>query len=87
MKLKSPTGTALAAAVGSNANNLRTSFWVRSCTDATTYRFESAAFDLLFSRFGVMFFAEPARDILLALSNVRFWGKADISRTFPNVCF
>jgi SAM-dependent methyltransferase len=55
--------------------------------DATTYRFESAAFDLLFSRFGVMFFAEPARDILLALSNVRFWGKADISRTFPNVCF
>jgi ubiquinone/menaquinone biosynthesis C-methylase UbiE len=26
--------------------------------DATTYRFESAAFDLLFSRFGVMFFAE-----------------------------
>jgi hypothetical protein len=29
--------------------------------DATTYRFEAAAFDLLFSRFGVMFFAEPAR--------------------------
>jgi ubiquinone/menaquinone biosynthesis C-methylase UbiE len=29
--------------------------------DATTYRFESAAFDLLFSHFGVMFFAEPAR--------------------------
>ena len=29
--------------------------------DATTYRFESGAFDLLFSRFGVMFFAEPAR--------------------------
>jgi SAM-dependent methyltransferase len=29
--------------------------------DATTYRFESAAFDLLFSRFGIMFFAEPAR--------------------------
>jgi SAM-dependent methyltransferase len=28
--------------------------------DATTYRFESAAFDLLFSRFGVMFFAELA---------------------------
>ena len=29
--------------------------------DATTYRFEPAAFDLLFSRFGVMFFAEPVR--------------------------
>src|SRR5215831_17912004 len=29
--------------------------------DATTYQFESAAFDLLFSRFGVMFFAEPAK--------------------------
>ena len=132
MKLKSPTGIALAAAVGSNANNLRTSSWVRSCkqrwserscgrasvlsisaatgansialaervgrsgqvlgvdvsapmlaraaerlppgapvkfvrADATTYRFESAAFDLLFSRFGVMFFAEPAR----AFANLR----------------
>src|SRR5262249_20519921 len=31
MKLKLPTGIALAAAVGSNANNLRTSCWVRSC--------------------------------------------------------
>src|SRR5262249_40469843 len=31
MKLKSPIGTALRAAVGSNANNLRTLFWVRSC--------------------------------------------------------
>src|SRR6185437_4081101 len=29
--------------------------------DATTYRFPRAGFDLLFSRFGVMFFAEPAR--------------------------
>jgi SAM-dependent methyltransferase len=29
--------------------------------DATTHRFEPAAFDLLFSRFGVMFFAEPVR--------------------------
>jgi SAM-dependent methyltransferase len=35
--------------------------------DATTYRFESAEFDLLFSRFGVMFFAEPAR----AFTNLR----------------
>ena len=35
--------------------------------DATTYQFESAAFDLLFSRFGVMFFAEPAR----AFANLR----------------
>jgi SAM-dependent methyltransferase len=35
--------------------------------DATTYRFESAAFDLLFSRFGVMFFAEPTR----AFANLR----------------
>ncbi|HUB95074.1 MAG TPA: methyltransferase domain-containing protein [Stellaceae bacterium] len=29
--------------------------------DATTYAFERADVDLLFSRFGVMFFAEPAR--------------------------
>ena len=29
--------------------------------DATTYPFPAGAFDLLFSRFGVMFFAEPAR--------------------------
>jgi SAM-dependent methyltransferase len=35
--------------------------------DATTYKFESTAFDLLFSRFGVMFFAEPAR----AFANLR----------------
>jgi SAM-dependent methyltransferase len=35
--------------------------------DATTYQFELAAFDLLFSRFGVMFFAEPAR----AFANLR----------------
>jgi ubiquinone/menaquinone biosynthesis C-methylase UbiE len=35
--------------------------------DATTYRFETATFDLLFSRFGVMFFAEPAR----AFANLR----------------
>src|SRR5262249_26313305 len=33
----------------------------------TTYRFEAAAFDLLFSRFGVMFFAKPAR----AFANLR----------------
>ncbi len=35
--------------------------------DATTYKFPPAAFDLLFSRFGVMFFAEPAR----AFANLR----------------
>jgi SAM-dependent methyltransferase len=29
--------------------------------DATTYAFAPGSFDLLFSRFGVMFFAEPAR--------------------------
>jgi len=29
--------------------------------DATTHQFSRASFDLLFSRFGVMFFAEPAR--------------------------
>jgi len=35
--------------------------------DATTYAFARAAFDLLFSRFGVMFFAEPTR----AFANLR----------------
>ncbi len=35
--------------------------------DATTHQFEPAAFDLLFSRFGVMFFAEPVR----AFANLR----------------
>jgi SAM-dependent methyltransferase len=35
--------------------------------DATTYQFEPAAFDLLFSRFGVMFFAEPS----CAFTNLR----------------
>ena len=35
--------------------------------DATTYAFPRAAFDLLFSRLGVMFFAEPAR----SFSNLR----------------
>jgi SAM-dependent methyltransferase len=35
--------------------------------DATTYTFRPAAFDLLFSRFGVMFFAEPAH----AFTNLR----------------
>ena len=35
--------------------------------DATVYRFEPAAFDLLASRFGVMFFAEPA----LSFANMR----------------
>jgi hypothetical protein len=38
MTLKSPTGTALAAAVGSNANNLRTSSWVRSCRRRSSER-------------------------------------------------
>jgi SAM-dependent methyltransferase len=35
--------------------------------DATTFQFPPASFDLLFSRFGVMFFAEPAR----AFANLR----------------
>jgi len=35
--------------------------------DATTYAFEKGAFDLLFSRHGVMFFAEPER----AFANLR----------------
>ncbi len=32
--------------------------------DATAYRFESGAADLLFSRFGVMFFAEPQKSFV-----------------------
>ena len=35
--------------------------------DATVYPFEPASFDLLFSRFGVMFFADPA----LSFANMR----------------
>jgi SAM-dependent methyltransferase len=35
--------------------------------DAQTHRFEPAAFDVLFSRFGVMFFADPA----VAFANLR----------------
>src|SRR3978361_269434 len=35
--------------------------------DATVYPFDPASFDLLFSRFGVMFFADPT----LSLHNVR----------------
>jgi len=37
------------------------------CADATSYPFPRATFDLLFSRFGVMFFAEPVR----AFANLR----------------
>ncbi len=37
------------------------------CGDAQTYAFEAAAFDLLFSRFGVMFFIDPAA----AFANLR----------------
>src|SRR5262245_59085133 len=36
-------------------------------TDATTYPVQTGAFDLLFSRFGVMFFADPVR----AFTNLR----------------
>jgi ubiquinone/menaquinone biosynthesis C-methylase UbiE len=37
------------------------------CGDAATYPFEAGAFDVLFSRFGVMFFADP----LQAFQNLR----------------
>jgi SAM-dependent methyltransferase len=46
--------------------------------DATTYLFETA-FDLLFSRFGVMFFAEPAR----AFANLRTALKPSGRLAFP----
>jgi SAM-dependent methyltransferase len=36
-------------------------------SDATTYPFEAASFDLVFSRFGVMFFADPT----MAFKNLR----------------
>jgi predicted GIY-YIG superfamily endonuclease len=55
MKLKSPTGIALAAAVGSNANNLRTSSWVRSCKQRWSERSCGKASMLLISA------AVPAR--------------------------
>jgi SAM-dependent methyltransferase len=37
------------------------------CADAQTYAFEAGAFDMIISRFGVMFFADPVR----AFANLR----------------
>jgi ubiquinone/menaquinone biosynthesis C-methylase UbiE len=38
------------------------------CADAQTHAFEPAAFDMIISRFGVMFFADPVR----AFANLRY---------------
>jgi ubiquinone/menaquinone biosynthesis C-methylase UbiE len=46
--------------------------------DATTYAFAPAQADLLFSRFGVMFFADPAR----SFANMRRALRADARLTF-----
>ena len=54
----------LARARGDNADSPHLDF---VCGDAQVYRFEPAAFDLVFSRFGVMFFADPAA----AFANLR----------------
>jgi ubiquinone/menaquinone biosynthesis C-methylase UbiE len=43
--------------------------------DATTYPFEPGAADLLVSRFGVMFFAEPARSFANIRTGVRKGGR------------
>ena len=43
--------------------------------DATTYPFSRGDFDLLFSRFGVMFFAEPARSFTNLRSALRPAGR------------
>jgi SAM-dependent methyltransferase len=54
----------LARARASAPKELPVDFMV---ADATVYRFDPASFDLLVSRFGVMFFAEPA----VAFANMR----------------
>lgn len=43
--------------------------------DATAYRFAPAAADLLFSRFGVMFFAEPGKSFANMRSGLRRGGR------------
>lgn len=43
--------------------------------DATTYRFAEASYDMLFSRFGVMFFAEPIRAFANLRSALRAGGR------------
>jgi len=49
------------------------------CADATTYPFQPAAFDLLFSRFGVMFFAEPARSFANLRTALRPGGRLTLA--------
>jgi ubiquinone/menaquinone biosynthesis C-methylase UbiE len=51
------SGPMLARARHSSAAGLSVDFVL---ADATVYRFDAASFDLVASRFGVMFFAEPA---------------------------
>lgn len=53
------------------------------CADAATWPLQAAPFDRLFSRFGLMFFEEPAR----AFANLHAWlrpgGRADFSVWAP----
>ena len=58
------SGPMLARARATRAPGLRIDF---ALADATVYPFDPASFDLLASRFGVMFFAEPA----LSFANMR----------------
>lgn len=51
-------------------DSARTSF---ICADAELYDFADAGFDMVISRFGVMFFADPVR----AFANLRRAGKSD----------
>jgi ubiquinone/menaquinone biosynthesis C-methylase UbiE len=48
------------------------------CADAQTYRFEPAGFDMIMSRFGVMFFADPVQ----AFANLRGAASKDASMCF-----
>jgi ubiquinone/menaquinone biosynthesis C-methylase UbiE len=48
------------------------------CADAQTYAFEAASFDMIMSRFGVMFFADPVR----AFANLRDAASKDATLCF-----
>lgn len=64
-----------AAELNAKAQGLATRF---ICADAQTYAFAPASFDLIMSRFGVMFFADP----VAAFKNLRHAASADAECRF-----